>query len=438
MPDVTTNLPLALQSGDYEIVDGIPIFDAHPEFDKKGNLVRDFDQAKLQKIADYGNQRFASGNPGLIGPGHTRPPQLDAQGVVHHTKETDQPPIYGVLGELKVGRFNGKPTLTARFYMKRQITMPDGSVVTGRQALAEFPRRSIELWPDGLLDWVALLRVSAERDLGVTLPGMYSRALAEAPWSVLKERLYSRDGRVLQAAFSQDGKLRYSMEESPVPDPTLQPDANADPTPDELNPEEAKTADRFAKHYEKNHAAFGAMCKRYAAEAPAAPAGAPAVMDSGSTGIPKGTELLDEDKKLRMSKQGDNRQYAKTIQELQDQLWAERDLNARKDLLAQYERDLRERLADGIELDLAEELADVKDVPTDKLQGACTKNLAKIARHYERSPVGGPMINPRVPTSSRPGVVDEKKADQAMHYMREHNLSGPGAFERAMKELDAA
>ena len=335
MTDVATrNLNAILDSNEYELIRGIPIFDEHQEFAKgpagKAILIRDFTPERLALIAKTTNERKGTGDLAPIGPGHTLSQQKDPKTgqIIFSPSEQDQPEIWGFAGELSVGRFGPKQRLglLADCYMKRQIRLKDGRVISGKQALAEFPRRSIEIWyADNFIDWVALLRRTPERDLGLTAtPDAYARSdirerLSEAPWDLLRERLFAdhRSENPLAAAFSTDGKLRYAMGESmpletgsskevvshnisemvhsghpqkqavaaalseadksnkkygadmPDNDPTVAPDAAitgamdkaAEPAADALPPEEAEKAMKYGKHLMDNHPVF-----KYAAD----------------------------------------------------------------------------------------------------------------------------------------------------------------------------
>ena len=229
----TANLAAILDSGEFELVSGVPIFDEHEEWARgpggKPILLRNFDHARLAEIVKTTNARKRTGDLAPIGLGHTVSDQKDATGkVTYKAKETDQPPIVGYIGKFATGHFgpDKKFGILADFYMKKRIKIPgpDGELqeISGRDALAEFPRRSIEIWySENLIDWVALLRRTPERDLGLTAtPAAYSRDdfarhLTEAPWDLLREAIFAdhHTQQKLTAAFAADGKLRYAMGE---------------------------------------------------------------------------------------------------------------------------------------------------------------------------------------------------------------------------------
>src|SRR5438874_1811929 len=57
-PDPTANsLKKILEGGDYETVPGVPVFDAHDEYDDKGKLLRKFGRPELERIAAATNAR---------------------------------------------------------------------------------------------------------------------------------------------------------------------------------------------------------------------------------------------------------------------------------------------------------------------------------------------------------------------------------------------
>ncbi len=442
MPIAADTLKQLLAGGDYDAYPEVAIFDVHKEYDAKGNLVREFTPEKLQKIADLNNARLASGNPGFLGPGHTIPPMTNREGIVVRPKETDQPPPWGLLGELKVAPHgpDGKVCLVAkRLYVKKLAKSKDGESFTSQEIMASFPRRSIELWGDGTIDWLALLRVTPDRDLGVTIgatPAQYQKFLQDAPWAVLKDRLYldNRRGRIAKAAFSLDGKLRYSLEESPMPDPTIQPDATASTDADpghDLTPEEMKTADRYARYFKSG------KCSHYAAEgaAPAAPSGTNAF-------IPGMGDDKDKDRYQR-----ERAAMTPRERQLSDELAGIKQ-TAR---LARYERDLSKlRSSEGIkvgdahlegnvDLDVAAELVDCQNLD----DTGFARHLTKIAKHYQRAPVGDRFIDTRTDPAhpnggatrnGQPRRYSKAEVDKATDYATTHGCD----FGEALIKANAA
>ncbi len=403
MSDVVTQSLEKILGGEYEVFRDIPIFDEHDEFDGKGKLVRRFDYAKLKQIADTCNQRAKAGDPAMIGPGHTIPTSINKEGVPVRAKETDQPPIWGVAMEMKVGRFgpNQKLGLLANHYIRKQVNI-DGRDMTAKQALAEFPRRSIELfYADGVIDRVSLLRQAPARDLGLTL-------------SYSKDRFFRNSqcrGPQLQAALAPDGKLRYAMEDQIMPDPTMIPDAAAVPDPDELTPEEKATADRYWKHYRK--------C--YAADFAGAPSGS-------NTSVP---DVVEEDKdKQQFSKSAEAERYQKENAALKNRL--ERLEHDGK--MARYKAELEHlRDAEGIDLDLTDELSECQSLDANGF----AKHKDRISKHYQRAPIGGQRIPLDSTRDSRKGGVrkySRAEIDSAVQYCEQN----PGtSYELALEKVTA-
>lgn len=260
MDHARKSLESITNSLDYELVRDIVIFDEHSEFDDAGKLVRRFDKEKLGKIVHKCNERMRkTGDLSPIGPGHTS----------SKAPELLQPPIFGYAADMYIGTYGpeNKLGIKAKFYMKRQVEIPDPAkpgqikTISGREALKEFPRRSIELWyGDDLIDWVALLKRTPERDLGLTA---YQKNL---PWSE-GPKYYSSQEKTTPLACAYDGKkLRYSMDEM-MADPTDQPDSNKpDVDHDELAGDELKQAEKYWTHYMKVKKGFQKMCSKYEAE----------------------------------------------------------------------------------------------------------------------------------------------------------------------------
>lgn len=149
----TPNLLEQLDDPDrYEIGPRTPVFDEHEETDFGGNLAR-FDRARLEALAAHNNARaVASGDLPPITLGHTVP----------GLPETAQPPIVGYARDFDVEPFgpSGKLALTCTPCLKKDQG--------GLKLLDTYPRRSIELWKDGTIDPIALLKRTPRRDLGLT------------------------------------------------------------------------------------------------------------------------------------------------------------------------------------------------------------------------------------------------------------------------------
>src|SRR5690242_14229299 len=179
-PDwATASLQHVLGSDEYVRVPCVPIFDEHDEYDAQGQPVRRFGAAELRTIAGRCNARAQqTGDLSPFGPGHTFDDVYDKAGrLIYKAREEDQPPPWGYLHNYQLARYGpeGKLAVCADFYVKKQLTDNRGQPVDGLQYLKTFPRRSVELWAeDGIIDWVAVLRRTPQRDLGLLT---YARAV---------------------------------------------------------------------------------------------------------------------------------------------------------------------------------------------------------------------------------------------------------------------
>jgi len=249
MDTATTSLKTIMESGDYERVPSVAIFDVHEEWEN-GKLARKFDKEALEEIARVCNaRRDETGNLIAFGPGHLNSKK----------GEMDLPPIWGYASEVRVGPFGPKEKigLLVDYYVKKQVDIPDGvggtKTVSGKEALSQFPKPSIELWfKDKVIDWIALLKRTPERDLGLTV-------YEKLPWET-GPRYYPSQDKTNPLSCSFDGKkLRYAMDDSPV-DP---------PDNDDLDDDDKKKADKYWKHHLKSNKVLRYMCsaKKYEEEA---------------------------------------------------------------------------------------------------------------------------------------------------------------------------
>lgn len=444
MPDsATESLNAILQGvkdGSYVLIPDVPIFDEHSEYGPDGKLLRKFDKARLQAIADKCNGRQEStGDLAPFGPGHTIPNQYDAKGVmVRPAKEEDQPPIWGYLADYRVGPFGPerKTGLLINLYAKAEHA---------EKVKKEFPRRSIELYPkDNTIDWLAVLRRSPQRDLGLLAYSKSAHAAGVTRWCPWEQetRIYAAGQKAMAACYSADGKLRYSMENSIMPDekiddPTLQPNADV-PADDSLSPEEARTAERFMKHYQNSNPMLKYMCSYGApggmqmpsptSMAPPAPI---APLPDAAPAAPPGPPDEKKDKE-RMSKESDAIRYSRMQAEIDALKTREADANLRYQR-AECERVVTQLESEGYELDRAEEVKELLGLAPDKREAY----VARVKKRYQRAPVGGTFVRTEEPEGpdERYGAGGRGAHDKAMHYMREH----PGtSYEQARDKTAAA
>src|SRR5262245_22255793 len=124
MSHATAALDGILGSGDFQKVAGVPLFDAHSEYDGEGNLVRKFDETRLRKSCQINNQRAElTGNLATVGPGHT----------IIDGPEDHQPPVWAYAHNWRVEPF-GKaktPTIHADLYVRPNVETSEGRPLKG-------------------------------------------------------------------------------------------------------------------------------------------------------------------------------------------------------------------------------------------------------------------------------------------------------------------
>ncbi len=158
----------------WELVEDVNVFDEHT--DRRGDkVVRKFTRADLEKIAEKCNHRDRIGQHCPLTLGHTK----------DDAKEKDQPEIVGYARKFRVA-FDAtlnRHVIRATYYLRRDRA----------EEAREYPRISVEYWPDGkFFDPIALLRRTPQRDLG--------------QWT------YHRRGKAKAAC------VRYAMGEQPMAD----------------------------------------------------------------------------------------------------------------------------------------------------------------------------------------------------------------------------
>lgn len=423
------------------VEEGVPLFDSHDEFDKDGKLVRKFGLAELQKIARNCNNRSrTTGDLAPWGPGHTKDDVAT---------EDDQPPVRGYYHNYRVGKYgpSEKLAVLADCYVQRNVKLANGKVVDGIEYARGLPRRSVELWPSSMtIDWIAHLRRSPQRDLGLL-------ANARDPFTEEVKR-YSRDQESVSysarhsvvGSISKSGKLRYSMESAMADDITPVDNPTVDPA-EEMAPEGHEDFMKHLSYAMKGEHPFGGMCKKYAAEM-ASPTNAalpgqkpgdvppPEKFEAGKEGEAD-EELLKQMRTgtgdLRMSK------YQRELNELRSEV----NQAKHSEKMVRYERDMRVRLAQaGVELsdaDISDELLECAPLA----QADFDRKVDKMCKRYEKSITGVRLPNGF--TDPNPvGAADDpltKHADEIIRYARDNNLAakhGEKAFMEAAKILKYA
>lgn len=393
-----------LDSGEFDLVRGVPIFDAHSEFDEKGNLVRRFGKDDLQRICDKTNARArTSGTLALVAPGHTVP----------KAPETAQPEPWGYADHYRVEPFGAehKPTIHVDWLVRKSKA---GEAKT-------YPHRSVELWPrDGIIDWIAQLRRAPQRDLGILRWSKNGQPVPYGPTeSFFSDASLSKP---LSAVLREDAKLCYSMEtsamplkyEAPVDDPTKVPDA-AKPGLDDAARQEDEEHQKFSKHCDKymksRYSRLDEMHKKFDEEFPPeekplgedgkarleAPA-APASPSGTNVTMPK---FGDDDKeKDRMSKDSAAIQYARLEADIALLKQAKADADKAANL-ARAEQIVQQLEFQGISLDRAYEVEQfAKRNPDEQVH-----YRKRIENHYKRDGAGLPPVGGRVDVEGDAGPV---------------------------------
>lgn len=445
-------------SNQYVMVTGVPVFDAHAEFDKDGNLLRKFGKKELQEICDKTNKRAEStGTLALLSPGHTIP-SIDGKPA----KETDQPKPWGVCDGFRVEKFGkeNKDCIFVDWLIQKEKS----------DEAKSFPHRSIELWPkDGIIDWIAQLRRTPQRDLGLL---RWSR---EANRSVPVEspRLFSQIGTELCSVLrydykspSGDLKLCYSMENSinslelnamPLKyeaDPTLAPDAMGSSVPEDKRKQDEEQAehDKFCKHcdrymkekYKPEFHAQYAMPEQEEHKEDAdnsklnAAEGAPSEASSGSTFLP-GEDKKDEEKvhmSKNFTKENEQIHYARFQKELESHkaeiasLKAKNDESEKKARYARAEQKVQAFVAKGYKM--------LADYDREQFANLNEEGQAKYAKMIEETrkqddygfPVQGPMI-PTTEGNRGDPLHYRKISEQAVEMAEKDGIS----FQDALAKL---
>lgn len=377
------------------------IFDAHEEFDAQGKPVRHFDKAALEHICARTNARDSGGTFSPISIGHTAPGK----------SETSQPELVGVARHFKT-RWDPdlkKWVIVADYYIRRDKL----------DEAKTYPRSSVELWPDGTLDPVALLRRTPARDLK-----SWTFALGGDGAALC----YSRAGQPTALHYlraSADGQrrtvIRYSMESYMADETKIPPEKTPEPTPEvpaAAAPAPAPAAPApdtgdTALHFMAaccNHPAMKRYMAEQAAQQPAPPApttdptqpptteepvpfdAAPAA-PSGSNTFPPATEKDKEPE--RMQKDSDAIRYSRLEAEVQA-LREQAAQSARQAATADCERLVTQLEAEGFELDRVAEVTDMVGMTPE----GRTAHVARVRRYYRQAPTG---YRPSIVSNEIPG-----------------------------------
>jgi hypothetical protein len=416
----------AITNGDqYAVVPGVPIFDAHDEYDANNKLIRRFDLKRLSSICERSNRRAEeTGDLSPSGPGHT---VLDG-------RETDQPPIYAYAKNYRVGKFGpqAKDAILVDFFVKKRVDDGRGNEVDGVRAFHSYPRRSVELWmKDGFIDWIALLRTTPKRDLGLLA---YSKGhrVAVPKTDTLYGSLNRR--RSLTAAVRR-GKLCYSMETSMDP---VMPADSAGPDADF----EAKIDQYLASKFPHLQEMYDEQAAKF--DSPEPPLDAP----GGDMPIP-GTDLdapggdTPAEPPIKFSKTNP-KSVANRLLFLEAELAKataalaatakDRKIQAEKFSRADAEARVDRLEVAGVELDRDEEVLSFSKLPVDG--DAREKYETKLARFHKRGqtqylPPSG-FVETESPTPMA-GELTKAELDKVTHYMRANKVGFEDAVARYKK-----
>jgi hypothetical protein len=362
------------KDGDWVIVDEVPLFDAHDEFD----------ETKLNIIAANSNNRVKdTGDAVPLVIGHRKEGQPEEQ----------QPPVVGFASNFRVkpwGKLKPRPTIYARLRFFKDKW----------EYAKQFPRRSIELWKDSMtIDPIALLGATpGARDLGL----LFSKEGAEIYRYELKKEndaaKYDEDSTMEEQAivdklwsmfenssWAQWCKAKMEQEAK---------DAESDEEPVSLAKDEKE------EEPEKNDGGGS----------------------GGGTNLDK-EEESEEEKKAEYERKTLRHQvemFSRENQVIKTQLETLQQQLARTD----REKDLTQLQAEGYDLDVNEELDHLQHMGPDQY----SKALTLIRKHYQRAPVGVPYIRPANPEPKEFTKEDMKTA-------MEMTASGKMTYEQAVKEI---
>ncbi len=378
----------------------VPIFVPHTRKvmeDGKARVLYQITEADLHRIVAVYKRQFSKvGVPPRITIGHTQ----------REKPESAQPELVGFAQNLRVGRWGPERKLGI---LCDEYLFPHRAMY----ALCNFPYRSVEYYPGREeIAGVSLLIRDPELDLGIVMAGRDEVTV-----------LYQRGGgRNLPRPSSNDLLVIYQrevnmpdLEQNPVVPPVAEnPD---EPTGDELTPDEAGTADRYMRHYERNHPVMKHLCQKYGAEAGAAPA-----MPGATNGaLPEPMKPKpEEEAPLPFARAEDAARYARAEAERKQLARNLIELNGEV-LKMKREKDLVGLERQGIVLNVAEELKDALEMTPEQY----ARHLKRIQTKYERDPAAGGMV--RIAGDGQEGGGDGRMSNarlaQCLAYQRDHGCT---------------
>ncbi len=232
----------------FERVEGVPIFTPHitTKRNKQTGESQEVsvDKDDLKEIAKKLQQmEREKGVLPIITPGH--------RNIDPAFPEQQQPKPWGYARGAEFGHYispEGKkvPALLTTHYYSRTVRAEDGT--PANEAARTYPFRSVDYYAGTKeISGIALLRRDPALDMGLIA---YGETDAQGLFH-----------------YAEENVMPAGPQEPKMPDPTTPPSAEAtpgSPMDDELTPEEAHTAMRYMKHYEKHHPVIQHMCQQHA------------------------------------------------------------------------------------------------------------------------------------------------------------------------------
>lgn len=292
-----------------------------------------------------------------------------------------EPDILGYACNFRMGSI-GKDTPRAAIMCDMRIHRDN------MERVKQLPRRSIELWPDLVIDPVVLKK--ADR------PAVDSIALLGA----------ERPARDLGLMFHKKDKTtrRYSQQRS-----QMNPEELVNQCVEALSnlPEMAFLRDLMKKS--QNEMAEGDEAEKYAEDkAEVKPEEEKVSLEEEGHEDEEGEDV--EPARLRMQRDQAKRRYAR-LEADHKALFAKVEALERRERIAQRKADLLSLEGLGFDFDLAEELDYVSDMQPKQYSA----HLAKIKKRYRKAP-----INVRVPTAVVPTEEPAARPEDVYARMGEH------------------
>ena len=414
MDKVTISLPALDDKNQYVLIENVPVLDETA--DEK------FDEDFLKETVKRTNKRCEEGDLTLLTLGHTD----------DDLPETEQPPLVGFAKNMKVGEFNGKVTVLADLYVKRDQY----------EEVMTYPRRSAEIWhgdESGFIDIVSFLRRTPHCDLGIiTLKkegqkSIYIRDAHEDGDEMTDEqidKLASRFASSLEdvlARFAkskddEDGMGEEKDEEAKCDKSDGDEDKEcrtrkdkADEDDDKSENEEADDDDEKSEEDEVD----GDGDEEKSENAASVPAG-------GNTFTPG---EVDEKKAKKLRRDSALVRLALVEKELADVI-AERDTLRLKLRRSERTYDLKQLEAEGYTFDIAEELSLVETLGEEDY----ARHMGRARKLYRRGLDKAPMVP--ISRSNANSGMSKDDIEKVLKFKKDNNIADYAvALNRYLKEV---